>query len=214
MGIDGIAGPWVVTFFDADVGFREQIWLSAVHNARSKPLCRVTSSPTVSNATSSTELITTPKDTLTVIASTQVHNVVEDPIKRNKRLQGHVTAVIPPKSVSELKRMKTFCPLLENWLEIITGAGTRDEEDKISTVKLSPVNSAELGPVMAKEISNIPLMVELADIKNLPWSRDAFVNVILKGVAITSLLLTPSIDNIGVTSIASDGVSDNSYAKT
>ena len=59
-------------------------------------------------------LVTTTKFTVTVVALVQVQ-VARDALTKAKRvLQAHVTSAVFPKSVGELKVIKTNCPLFEN----------------------------------------------------------------------------------------------------
>ena len=104
----------VITVPASAVGFKEQVAAVPEQNALSLPLINVTALPGIRYTTLSEALVTTPKDILTVAASTHVHVVFCALINVKRELHGHVVVTMPAKSDGVSKLISTTCPLLEN----------------------------------------------------------------------------------------------------
>ena len=96
----------------------------------SRPPVRVTVSPGIRFALFNEEL----KVMVTVAAVVHVHAVRDALMKLNRLLHGHVAVTMPAESVGVLNVTTTACPLSENLLNVITGAGSGDADDSICTV--------------------------------------------------------------------------------
>ena len=73
---------------------------------------------------------------VTVAAVVHVHVVREALVKMKSLLHGHVAVTMPAESVGVLNVITTAWPLSENLLDVITGAGSGDADDSMSTVAL------------------------------------------------------------------------------
>ena len=93
VGLDGLRGAKIKTVPALLVGFKAQVDIVSVQYALTNPAVSDTESPIFS---STLVELTTPKETLTAVAFTQVQVASEAPVKANKALHTQVVAVIPP----------------------------------------------------------------------------------------------------------------------
>ena len=108
-------------------------------------------------------LFTTPKEATTADALTHLHDVIAAPIKPNRPVHGQIAALIPARSVGLLKVTSTSCPLLENLLDSIDGAGVLDNDDSTATEVFWPLNWNALAPDIFSFIVYDPLTLLFAD---------------------------------------------------
>ena len=73
---------------------------------------------------------------VTVAAVVHVHVERTAFTKLKRVLHGHVAVTMPAESVGVLNVTTTACPLSENLLDIITGGGSTELDDSISTVEV------------------------------------------------------------------------------
>ena len=132
--------------------FKAQVATVPVQKDLNFPPINVTLFPVVRYATLLEALVTTPNATLTVAASTHLHVVDSAFIKTKRELHAHVVVAMPAESEGVSKVIITACPLFENWLDVITGAGTRDLDDSICTESLVLEYCALLDPDTVRTI--------------------------------------------------------------
>ena len=140
VGLEGFDGAWVETLAALAVGLLRQKAADSVQNERNNPALRVTLAPGARYMTLVWTLFTTPKEATTADALIHLHDVIAAPTKLNRPVHGQIAVLIPAESVGLLKVTTTSCPLSENLLNSIDGAGIFDNDDSTSTDKLGPVN--------------------------------------------------------------------------
>ena len=132
-GLVGLLGAIVMRLAVGARLFKVHVFVSLLEQKDlSKPPTKVTLLPGTILPLFDEEL----KVMVTVAAVVHVHVERTAFTKLKRVLHGHVAVTMPAESVGVLNVITTACPLSENLLDIITGGGSTELDDSISTVEV------------------------------------------------------------------------------